>query len=364
MSDAWVFCHVRPGFENDCTEELEIVLGQLGAQIPTWETRLDSGFIAGRFAKSDFLKVRQGLAWKDLIFVRQLLWSTGPLKELPKEDRVTPILSAVQGALLPISEANAFSGFFFETPDADDLKELSGFCKSLQRPTESGLNKIKLLPKGKGAAHLPRLHLVMTDSKTVWPTFADVANSSPWTMGIPRLKFPANAPSRSTLKLEEAFHVFLGTSKMAELLKPGMTAVDLGASPGGWTFQLVKNGLQVSAVDNGNMDASLMSTGKVSHEREDAFRYMPTRPVDWLVCDVIEQPSRIAELMAQWLSQGWCKHAIFNLKLPMKQRYQEVASCLELIREKCAKPGRVLKIRCKQLYHDRKEVTVFCSYAD
>lgn len=34
-------------------------------------------------------------------------------------------------------------------------------------------------------------------------------NKSPFHMGITRLRFPADASSRSRLKLEEAFHVFI-----------------------------------------------------------------------------------------------------------------------------------------------------------
>jgi 23S rRNA C2498 (ribose-2'-O)-methylase RlmM len=47
-------------------------------------------------------------------------------------------------------------------------------------------------------------------------------------MGIPRLKFPADAPSRSTLKLEEALHVFIPADEWDERLANGMYAVDLG----------------------------------------------------------------------------------------------------------------------------------------
>ena len=53
---------------------------------------------------------------------------------------------------------------------------------------------------------------------------------------------------------------------------------------------------------------------------------------------------------------GWCKHAIFNLKLPMKKRWDETRLCLELFADKAGKP---LTIRAKQLYHDREEITVF-----
>ena len=81
-------------------------------------------------------------------------------------------------------------------------------------------------------------------------------------MGIPRLRFPADAPSRSTLKLEEAFHVFIPADEWDERPASGMHAVDLGACPGGWTYQLVKRSMMVHSVDNGPMAPSLMETGR------------------------------------------------------------------------------------------------------
>jgi 23S rRNA (cytidine2498-2'-O)-methyltransferase len=88
--------------------------------------------------------------------------------------------------------------------------------------------------------------------------------------------------------------------------------------------------------------------------RHDAFRYRPRRPVDWLVCDVVEQPLRIAELVARWIAEGIARRAIFNLKLPMKKRYDEVRRCMHRIGEIVAVP-HTLAVR--QLYHDREEVT-------
>lgn len=96
-------------------------------------------------------------------------------------------------------------------------------------------------------------------------------------MGIPRLKFPADAPSRSTLKLEEAFHVFIPADEWDERLANGMWAVDLGACHGGWTYQLVKRNMWVYSVDNGPMAQSLMDTGQVTWLREDGFKFRPTR---------------------------------------------------------------------------------------
>ena len=192
---------------------------------------------------------------------------------------------------------------------------------------------------------------------------AALAASAPWPLGIPRLKFPRAAPSRSTLKLEEAFAVLLAPAERERWLQPGMTAVDLGAAPGGWTWQLVQRSLRVTAVDNGPMDAALMQSGLVTHLREDGFRFRPRKSVDWLVCDMVERPRRVAELVARWLAEGWCRRTIFNLKLPMKKRWEETQLCFALLRDSLAGARAPLDLRAKQLYHDREEITVFASCA-
>jgi 23S rRNA (cytidine2498-2'-O)-methyltransferase len=174
-------------------------------------------------------------------------------------------------------------------------------------------------------------------------------------MGIPRLRFPPGAPSRSTLKLDEAFGLFVQDPETE--VQPGMTAVDLGAAPGGWTYQLVRRHLRTTAIDNGAMDASLLDSGLVEHLRVDGFRYRPLKPVDWLVCDMVEQPQRIARLVAEWLAEGRCKRAIFNLKLPMKKRYEMVLDCREILESRTQKAGVSCRLSFKQLYHDRAEIT-------
>jgi len=150
----------------------------------------------------------------------------------------------------------------------------------------------------------------------------------------------------------------------ARLLRPGMNAVDLGAAPGGWTWQLVKRGVRVTAVDNGPMKGvlahhPLVQHPLVQHLRQDGFKYAPRKAVDWMVCDMVEKPSRVAALIAAWFIAGWCKHSIFNLKLPMKQRVATLASVLGGIRKQLDDEGIHYRMLAKQLYHDREEVTVF-----
>ena len=74
-----------------------------------------------------------------------------------------------------------------------------------------------------------------------------------------------------------------------------------------------------------------------------------------MVCDMVESPSRIAHLVSRWLAQGWCRESVFNLKLPMKKRWEEVERCRAIIDEALGGGGYYLRL--KQLYHDREEVT-------
>ena len=157
-------------------------------------------------------------------------------------------------------------------------------------------------------------------------------------MGIPRLRFPADAPSRSTLKLEEAFHVFIPADEWDERTASGMHAVDLGACPGGWTYQLVKRSMMVHSVDNGPMAPSLMETGGDAPPRR-RLQVRAEQQQDLLAgvrhggeTGEGDQPDDSVA------GEGWCREAIFNLKLPMKKRYEEVSQNLTSIREAQAPP--------------------------
>jgi 23S rRNA (cytidine2498-2'-O)-methyltransferase len=177
-------------------------------------------------------------------------------------------------------------------------------------------------------------------------------------MGIPRLRMAAGAPSRSALKLVEALVTFLGDREL-ELMHAGMRAVDLGAAPGGWTWQLAHRGLRVTAIDNGTLRGEVADDPLVTHLRVDGLKYVPRKPVDWLACDIAEQPSRIAALVARWIGEGHARRAIFNLKLPMKKRYDEMLRCEAIIHETLQRSRVKHTLVLRQLYHDRAEVSGF-----
>jgi len=336
--DLLLYC--RTGFENECAQEVSAAAAGIQADTGT-------GFVLAQLPSAPGAARRDELAdWRRPIFARQCLPVFAALDELPRSDRLTPILAVLK------DRGERFCDAWVEAPDSEEGKALAPFCRSFGNALIGGLKRSGLLE----ATAARRLHAFFPQSDNVYLCSADPATSAPWPQGIPRLKFPHSAPSRSTLKLEEAFLVLLGTGERERWLRPGMTAVDLGAAPGGWTWQFVRRSLRVTAVDNGPMDPALMESGLVTHLREDGFRFRPKKPADWMVCDMVEQPRRVAELIARWFAEGWCRHSIFNLKLPMKKRYDESLRCLDIIR---AQGNAVRTLRARQLYHDREEITVF-----
>lgn len=348
MTPDELLLYCRPGFEADLAAELADRTSLAG-----WsgESRFEAnaGFL--RFMVLDNKPanaLHRILPLSSLVFARQSLVALPPLM-LSREDRLTPILDQVSAS------GWSFDSFWQETPDTNDAKALSGLIKALGRPLESLLKKRGALRRRAGGR---RLHLLWSAGDRVQLGISFPGNRSELPGGIRRLRFPHEAPSRSTLKLEEAWHEFVPREEWDSRLAEGMQAADLGAAPGGWTWQLAKRGMHVYAIDNGPMDPALMATGLVEHLHADGFVWEPPRRLDWLVCDIVDRPSRVAAMVERWLVRRWCREAVFNLKLPMRRRWQEVASCLERLEKSLQEAGIVAQIGCRQLYHDREEVTV------
>lgn len=345
---SWLL-YCRPGFEQDCAQE---ALRQARRQKPVSITQPP---VVANSGYAIITLQEQQLEYRELIFTRQLIRLHRHLPYLPERDRLTPIRDAIANL------SQRFALMWLETPDTNEGKALSTFTRRFQPLLEQALAACDRLPgtTPNEERNQERLHLFFPDKNTVWIGSSAPYNSAPWQMGILRQHMPAEAPSRSTLKLAEAFDVFLDKSEQSRLLRPGMNAVDLGAAPGGWTWQLVRRGLRVTAVDNGPMKGVLAQHPQVQHLRQDGFKYMPRKAVDWLVCDMVEKPSRVAALIADWFVAGLTRQAIFNLKLPMKQRLAAVDGALDAIRQHLDAEGIPYRLRAKQLYHDREEITVF-----
>ncbi len=343
---AWL-AYCRAGFERDLAEELHARF-----HLVEKKPAENSGFVIIPGAR---LKALNETAVSTLTFARQLILTHTTPIPLTSNDRVSPILARLL-EFLEFNHILSVTDCWLEYPDTNDGKVLSRAAKAIEPRLREALTV-----QNKIAGHAKyRAHVFFTPDREAWVGVADMTLSQPDPLGIPRIRMPHDAPSRSTLKLAEAFQVFLGDNA-AQALQPDMRAVDLGAAPGGWTWQLMGRGIRVTAVDNADLKGDLVDNAMVKHLRMDGFKYTPRVPVDWMVCDMVESPSRIARLVATWLVNDWARYIIFNLKLPMKKRHAEMLRCHDMIATACDEAGKPLVLQIKQLYHDREEVTGFAT---
>jgi 23S rRNA (cytidine2498-2'-O)-methyltransferase len=337
--------YCRAGFEAEAAADLRRIAARAGFGIePTAVER--AAYAAGNVDAAE--RLRDPHRWPSPIFARSVIDACGPIvltAESRRRDRVTPLLHAIE-RFAP-DGPQRWRSVWVEYPDTNEGKALAKLAGALERRLATALQA------SLDDAAPRRLHVFLPDGERAYVGESD-ADRTRWPLGIPRLRRVAGAPSRSAAKLVEAFVVFLG-DREPELLRPGMRAVDLGAAPGGWTWVLAQRGVRVEAVDNGPLKGAVATDPLVRHLRVDGLTFRPKRPVDWLVCDIVEQPIRIAELCATWVVERYARRAIFNLKLPMKRRYDEVRRCEARIRERLGGIRAVLAFR--HLYHDREEIT-------
>ena len=338
--------YCRAGFEADCALEIEQAASHAGNEGET-EHAPRQAYVIWRPA------ARQGRqralpSGDELVFARLRIDRLRVVDALGAPDRVTPIVESAR-ALGP-----RFSALWIEAPDSEFGRKLLATMRALTDPLESALRAAAMLVTSQ---RHPRLHVCFVERERAFVGVSDPREASPWPMGIPRLRSPAAAPSRSGIKLVEALATFIGEESLLSRMRAGRVAVDLGAAPGGWSQVLASRGMRVIAVDNGPIAREVLATQLVEHRREDAFRFRPERPVDWMVCDVVAAPARIAALAAKWIARGWCRETIFNLKLPNSARWQEVVRCQEVVERALARIDGRHELRLKHLYHDREEVT-------
>lgn len=147
-----------------------------------------------------------------------------------------------------------------------------------------------VFPEAPPASHLGGWTLL--DAETI---LASPTKSSPFPGGAPRfVEDREGPPSRAYLKLWE------GLTRIGRHPGPGERVLDLGASPGGWSWALAQLGCHVTAVDKADLDPRVAALTNVELRRDSAFA-LPPEPVDWLFSDVICYPERLLRLVERWL---------------------------------------------------------------
>ena len=158
-------------------------------------------------------------------------------------------------------------------------------------------------PEPAPASHLGAWTLLDRDR-----LLASATKSSPFSLGECRFEEDhIGPPSRAYLKLWEAL------TRLGTYPGPGDRCIDLGASPGGWTWVLATLGASVRAVDKSPLEPRIAAMPGVEQVIESAFALAP-EPVDWLVCDVIAYPARLLSMMERWIASGAARRIICTVK--------------------------------------------------
>jgi 23S rRNA (cytidine2498-2'-O)-methyltransferase len=158
-------------------------------------------------------------------------------------------------------------------------------------------------PEAAPASHLGAWTLLAADRMLASP-----AKSSPFVNGECHfIEDHIGPPSRAYLKLWEAL-VRFGRWPGA-----GERCLDLGASPGGWTWVLAGLGADVTAVDKAPLVASVAAMPGVTERLDSAFGMAP-EPVDWLFSDIIAYPDRLLALVRRWIDAGVVRHIVCTIK--------------------------------------------------
>jgi 23S rRNA (cytidine2498-2'-O)-methyltransferase len=146
-------------------------------------------------------------------------------------------------------------------------------------------------------------------------------------------------PSRAYLKLWEALTV------IKDWPRKGETVVDLGSSPGSWSWALAELDVAVLSIDRSELAENLRGYKNITFTAGDAFGFQP-RKMDWVFSDVICYPEKLYEYVSSWIQSGLCNKFICSVKFAGKADPEIIDRFRKLPN------SRIL-----HLFHNKNEVT-------
>lgn len=149
-------------------------------------------------------------------------------------------------------------------------------------------------------------------------------------------------PSRAYLKIWEVLTCHVTPPKS------GASVIEMGASPGGWTWVFEKMGLKIYAFDRSPLTDELMKKPRIQFSKTDIFKLQPKDypKVEWLFSDVIAYPQKLYDLVLKWLDEKP------NLNIVLTIKFQGPTD-FDILDKYAAIPGA----RLVHLYNNKHEVT-------
>lgn len=149
-------------------------------------------------------------------------------------------------------------------------------------------------------------------------------------------------PNRAYLKLWEVFAVHgLVPTKQD-------TVIEVGSSPGGWTWVLSQLTNKVYSIDKAPLADKIAKIKNISHQEKDAFKLDPKDYTDctWFFSDIICTPEKILETVQFWMANSQIQNYVCTIKF-------KGACNFDILKQFAA----IDHSKLIHLYHNKNEVT-------
>lgn len=302
----------------------------------------DTGGLTG--AGIEIADVAEACRQRPIVFVRHLMRAAAGVPLAPSAtfgDRVGDACLALLGR----DQQTAMSLHVWTTGEVDTPIRSDELRRRLDgRLREQGFDPAR-------AGRDMTVAVCVTPAGALVGAYPSAVALADWPAGRVGLAKRAGQISRAELKLDELF-------KLYQLpITAGGDALDLGASPGGWTNVLRRRGFAVWAVDPAPLDPRLAADPAVHHVATTAGMFLPRtdRRFDLVVNDMRMTPARsCATMLAAAHRLRPDGLGIVTLKLSPHQPQRVVEESLRLLE-------RAYEILfARQLFHNRNEATVVC----
>lgn len=159
----------------------------------------------------------------------------------------------------------------------------------------------------------------------------------------------SSPPNRAYLKLWE---IFLVQNFFEIKNAPQQACIEVGCSPGGWTWVLAQHFKKVYAIDKAPLGKQLNKFKNIHYQSADAFKLdlKNFKDAGWFFSDIICTPDRMNELVSDWLKNSNVTHFISTIKFKGEADFKFLQ---EFQREK----SRLGHSYITHLYHNKNEVT-------